>query len=53
MFPPVLVEYGSQKSEFMELLIIAGSRPSLLRSDWLLEIKLDWNKLHHIEGFSA
>jgi len=36
----VLVEYGEQKSQ-LELLIIAGSRPSLLGRDWLLAIKLE------------
>ena len=48
----VSVEYGVQKSQ-LELLVIAGSDPSLLGRDWLLEIKLDWSKLHHIEVPSA
>ena len=41
----VLVEYGEQKSQ-LEMLIIAGSGPSLLGRDWLLAIKLDWSQLH-------
>ena len=43
----VLVEYGEQKSQ-LELLVIAGSGPSLLERDWLLAIKLDCSQLHHM-----
>ena len=48
----VSVEYGVQKSQ-LELLVIAGSGSSLFGRDWLLKIKLDWGKLHHIEVPSA
>ena len=41
----VLVEYGEQKSQ-LELLVIAGSGPSLLGRDWLLAIRLDCSQLH-------
>ena len=43
----MLVEYGKQKSR-LELLVIAGSGPSLFGRDWLLAIKLDWSQLHHM-----
>ena len=48
----VLVEYGKQKPQ-LELLVIAGSKPSLLGRDWLLAIKLDWRQLHHMRVPSA
>ena len=48
----MLVEYGKQKSQ-LELLVIAGSGPSLLGRDWLLAIKLDWSQLHHMTVPSA
>ena len=43
----VFVEYGEQKSQ-LELLVIAGSGPSLLGHDCLLAIKLDWSYLHYM-----
>ena len=48
----MLVKYGEQKSQ-LELLVIAGSGPSLLGCDWLLAIKLDWKQLHHTTVPSA
>ena len=48
----VAVQYGAQKSE-LELLVVAEGGPSLMGRDWLLAIKLDWNKLHHLETPSA
>ena len=48
----MLVEYGEQKSQ-LDLLVIAGSGPSLLGRDWLLAIKLDWSQLHHMTVPSA
>ena len=48
----MLVKYGGQKSQ-LEMLVIAGSGPSLLGCDWLLAIKLDWRQLHHTTVPSA
>ena len=42
----VTVEYEEQKKN-LTLLVAAGSGPSLLGRDWLLEIQLNWQQLHH------
>ena len=50
---PVKVQYGKQ-TETLTLIVVSGSRPSLLGRDWLQKLQLDWQKMcHQISSFSS
>ena len=44
----VNLAYKGQTAINMPLLIVQGSGPSLFGRNWLKEIILDWNKIHHV-----
>ena len=41
----VIVSYGDQYKR-LPLLVVSGKGPSLLGKDWLIEIRLKWNRVH-------
>ena len=47
----VTVEHNHQRLP-LELLVVAGNGPSLLRCNWLQFIRLDWYHINHIQGNS-
>ena len=45
----VTVHYQGQTAE-LELVVVAGTGPSLLGRDWLQKIKLDWQRLNQVQS---
>ena len=45
---PVTVTYQNQVAD-LELVVIAGSGPSLLGRDWLQVITLDWKNINNVK----
>ena len=45
------VQYNGQ-SEPLELIVVAGSGPSLLGRDWLHKLKLDWKGIYKVQATS-
>ena len=45
----VCVEYLDQKEQ-LELLVVAGTGPSLLGRDWLLKLRLNWSSINKLQG---
>ena len=43
----VNVSFQEQHKQ-LQLLVVKGNSPSLLGRDWLSEIRLNWENLHHI-----
>lgn len=44
----VPVQYGSNPTHSLELIVVKGQRPSLLGRDWLSKIRLNWNNIFAI-----
>ena len=47
----VMVSHHNQ-SKVLELLVAAGTGPSLIGRDWLHELKLDWTTIHSVQAES-
>ena len=44
----VNVSFQEQHKQ-LQLLVVGGNGPSLLGRDWLSQIRLNWEELHHID----
>ena len=47
----VKVQLDDQVDE-LPLVVVSGKGPSLLGRDWLLKLRLDWNRLHQVQSSS-
>ena len=47
----VEVQYGEQRAH-LPLVVLKGEGPSLFGRNWLESVRLDWNRIHQVQGIS-